>query len=95
MSPAGGRKETVPIVTLDSLSLPDPQFVKCDVEGHEIDVLCGAEQLIRRAHPVWFMEGHSETVFEFMRKHDYSTSYCRDDAWVPYDGTRATNYLYR
>ena len=45
---AAGRDagESVPLVTLDSLDLPACHFLKVDVEGMEVDVLKGAEQLI-------------------------------------------------
>ncbi len=38
--------ESVPLVTLDSLDLPACQLLKVDVEGMEVEVLKGAEQLI-------------------------------------------------
>lgn len=46
----------VPTLTLDSLSLPRVDFIKVDVEGHEINVLKGADQLINSHKPYVFLE---------------------------------------
>jgi FkbM family methyltransferase len=47
---------------LDALDLPPPDFIKMDVEGHEIEVLQGAESTLRRIQPF--------VVFE--NKRDYA-----------------------
>lgn len=47
---------TVPTMTLDSLKLPRVDFLKVDVEGHEINVLKGAEKLISEHNPYIFLE---------------------------------------
>lgn len=50
----------VPIVRLDDYTaeqrLPDPQWIKIDIEGMELPALRGAEQLLRRAQPVVICE---------------------------------------
>jgi FkbM family methyltransferase len=46
----------VPLVTVDSLGLRDVTFMKIDVDGHEIPVLRGAEQTIRRDEPRLLIE---------------------------------------
>lgn len=48
--------EDVPIVTIDSLSLPSLRFAKIDVEGMERDVLLGARATIERLRPVLYIE---------------------------------------
>ncbi|KLL11942.1 FkbM family methyltransferase [Protofrankia coriariae] len=49
---------TVPVTTLDTYveDHPCPNFVKIDVEGHELDVLRGASKLLRNRRPVLLME---------------------------------------
>lgn len=47
---------TVPTRRLDDENLTDVGFIKLDVEGHERQVLLGAEKLIARDRPVLLME---------------------------------------
>lgn len=49
---------TVGLDRLDSLVPPgaDVSFMKCDVEGNELAVIRGAQQLLRRSHPVLLIE---------------------------------------
>jgi FkbM family methyltransferase len=47
---------TIPTITLDSLQLTDVSLIKIDVEGHEKEVLLGAESLIRKQKPVLIVE---------------------------------------
>jgi hypothetical protein len=52
----------VDAVTVDKLvgrfALTQVDWIKLDVEGAEVEVLKGAEQSIRRFHPVLFIEVH-------------------------------------
>lgn len=61
--------QTVPTLTLDSLRLERVDFLKVDVEGHESQVLRGAEALIAAHQPFVFLESWSsasqpERMFE-------------------------------
>jgi FkbM family methyltransferase len=51
-----GETVQVPVLRLDDFELPGLTFVKIDVEGHEMQVLAGAEQTIKRAMPVLLIE---------------------------------------
>ena len=53
-----GRKEgeTVPLLTIDSLSLDRCDFMKIDVEGMELDVLQGAAHTLERFRPRLYVE---------------------------------------
>ena len=54
---AGRHKATmVAVRRLDSLDLPPPDFIKIDVEGHELDVLRGGARLLERVRPVVILE---------------------------------------
>ncbi len=46
----------VPMTTLDALDLSDVGFIKIDVEGHELEVLKGAQALLRRDRPTLLIE---------------------------------------
>jgi FkbM family methyltransferase len=51
-----------PVVTLDdylkSHDVPPPQFIKCDVEGHEASVFRGAAKTLAAHHPTLLFEQH-------------------------------------
>ncbi len=41
----------VATASIDSFNLADVDYIKIDVEGHELDVLKGAQDTLRRCHP--------------------------------------------
>jgi len=47
---------------LDSLDLPPPDFIKMDVEGHEIDVLEGAKKILETTRPFIVFENKPNYV---------------------------------
>lgn len=49
---------TVDAVTLDSLSLTDPNFIKLDAEGAEAEILSCGKKLLARAKPRLLIELH-------------------------------------
>ena len=51
-----GRSMKVPLVTVDGLGLRDVTFIKIDVDGHEIPVLHGAAETIKRDQPRLLVE---------------------------------------
>ena len=48
----GAKNECVKLITLDSLSILELDFVKIDCEGYEYFILKGGEQTIRRYQPI-------------------------------------------
>jgi FkbM family methyltransferase len=75
-----GRREVIATTTLDTLfakkSLPPLDFVKCDVEGAELEVLRGGVQLIRASKPGFMIEvskGTSAECFAFFHDLEYSS----------------------
>lgn len=65
----------VPLTALDTMYLPGLRFIKCDVEGHELDVFSGAELTIKRNRPVIQFEAvETETpkLFSFFEALGYS-----------------------
>jgi FkbM family methyltransferase len=84
-------------VTLDEL-FPDarvPALVKCDVEGHELDVLRGGEQLLRRVRPALLLEceerhgGSPRAVAELLASWGYSGEFFGPDGLRPVAEFRA------
>jgi len=62
-----------PVVPIDELDLA-PAIIKIDVEGHEADVLAGAEKTIERTRPFLMVEACQVGVAafaEFCKRHDY------------------------
>jgi FkbM family methyltransferase len=58
----------VQVRRLDSLNLPAPDFIKCDVEGAELDVLTGGGELIDREDaPVILFEACAANAAAFGR----------------------------
>jgi FkbM family methyltransferase len=61
-------KATLPIdlVQLDSLvlegKLPEPDYMKIDVEGAEADVLMGSQTILKTKHPIIFLSTHNSEV---------------------------------
>jgi len=67
----------VPAVSLDSFvsSNPLPDFIKCDVEGAEVDVFAGAENVLATKRPILLVEMHSsenhQSLTENFQKRGY------------------------
>lgn len=75
----GHTPVSVDMTTLDALCAHQDArpvgFIKCDVEGHELDVLVGAERVLREDRPVLLVEsvddrptaGQTGRVFDHLR----------------------------
>jgi FkbM family methyltransferase len=66
------RGVVVNLVTLDSLELTRVGFMKIDVEGHELAVLRGAEEILQRDHPAILVEAeerHRRGAVRCVREH--------------------------
>jgi FkbM family methyltransferase len=51
------KRVEVPCFTIDSLFYELPvSFIKCDVEGHELNVIKGAMRTIQKFRPAWLIE---------------------------------------
>lgn len=68
----------VPGRRIDDLGLSDIGFIKIDVEGHELAVLRGAQETLRRDRPNLFVEnehshagGDAAAVFDLLKELDY------------------------
>ncbi len=73
-----GKRETTEVQTLDNLHkthrLEQVDFIKCDVEGGELDVFIGGHALLNAQHPALLVEVSkptSEQVFQDMKSLGY------------------------
>jgi hypothetical protein len=76
----------VPCVTVDALSeqYGDPDYIKCDVEGHEGRVFAGALKTVERARPALYIEVHNAQLGAEIRGYlDPFYSSLRE-VWHPY-----------
>ena len=91
---------SVPVVTLDDYFIrpgyPRIAFIKCDCEGHEIEVFRGAERLLRRDRPVLLFECEQRhmpgaspmVVFDYLRGLGYRGFFFGPDGLAPIEQFR-------
>jgi FkbM family methyltransferase len=82
------RALDVPCVTLDSLNLHDVGFIKIDVDGNELAVLCGATTLLTRDRPALFIELEARIqpiapVVSHLAQYGYEGWVLPGDTWLP------------
>jgi FkbM family methyltransferase len=85
-----GEAIKVPLVRLDDLGLSDVRFIKIDVDGHEVPVLRGAEEVITRDQPRLIIEVEQRIqpvtdVIDQMRSYGYRGWVLPGRSWVPVD----------
>ncbi len=109
----GGEAINVSCTTLDeyasSAGLDDIAYIKCDVEGHELAVMQGAEQSLKRWLPVLQVECHHREaaqgdLFAFLSGLGYSGFFIQQGKHLPCEefarhpcrkaGTDHRNYLF-
>ena len=73
-----GRRESVDVLTLDGFCRREIvtrlDFIKCDVEGAELEVIFGGREIIVSQRPGWLIEVSrqtSEQVFKFLQSLGY------------------------
>ena len=83
---SAGVHHQVQTTTLNSLSDHDIGFVKIDVEGHEINVLRGADELIAKRRPTLLVEAEDrhranavQDVFTFLLSRNYEGFFALGD----------------
>jgi len=65
--------ETDTIDGLIARGIPEPDFIKCDVEGAEKRVIDGARGLLARRRPGWLLETFDPAVLPLMESFGYTT----------------------
>ena len=81
---------TVPTTRLDAIVREEVAFVKIDVEGHELNVLNGAVELLKQSQPVFLVEAedrHREhatrMVFDFFEQRSYRGYFLKEGSAFP------------
>ncbi len=79
---------TVPLVTVDGLGLENVTFIKIDVDGHEVPVLRGAAETIKRDQPRLLIEVEqriqpADDVADLLESWGYRGWVLLADQWVP------------
>lgn len=89
--PTAPPTQTVQLKTLDSYNFEDVDIIKVDVEGHEFDVVLGAEQTILKYQPVVQLEmvEHQPIRFNWNCQMIYDWFYERDFIATLSDGKPA------
>lgn len=67
-SPESPKSFSIGAVTIDSLQLSRVDFIKIDVEGHELEVLHGSRQTLEKHHPTLMVEVTSSRTVDFLCK---------------------------
>jgi FkbM family methyltransferase len=82
----------VPTARLDAVVDHDVAFVKIDVEGHELNVLNGATELVEHCQPVFLVEAEdrhraqaTRSVFEYFDDKSYRGFFLREGDVIPVD----------
>lgn len=101
-----GRTVVVETCTLDDFcrqqELERIDFIKCDVEGHELEVLAGARRTLRQHRPTLLIEvnepldggGHGSRVLERIRDLDYEVHHLCEGGLRPWKpGETNVNYV--
>lgn len=68
-------EKDVEITTLDSFNIQKVDFIKIDVEGHELEVLLGARQTLEKNSPTLLIEikqQNTATTIDFLEKLGYN-----------------------
>ncbi len=86
-----GGSLSVPLIRIDDLDASDVRFIKIDVEGHELNVLRGAAETVRRERPRLLVEVEEriqpvEPLIGLMTGWGYVGWVLSHGRWWPLDG---------
>ncbi|MFK7755374.1 MAG: FkbM family methyltransferase [Flavobacteriales bacterium] len=93
----------VHVKRLDELELPEKvSFIKCDVEGAEINVLKGAKAFIYKHRPVWMLEMNEGTesitakeIISFLESYNYKLKFLGNEVLTDKSSSfQGVNYFF-
>lgn len=95
-----GNDISIDCITLDSLLAnmkSTVSFIKCDVEGHELEVFQGAESLLRMYRPIIQVEIHHEAMLtgstaSFLKSLGYTGWFFKEKLQIPIDHFEQYSY---
>lgn len=98
-SPRRPLAQPVPCRTLDSLAPGEPvALIKADVEGHELRVLKGAQQILSSFHPILYVENdrieNSAPLIDFLLANGYRLWWHTTQAFNPQNFLHADHNIY-
>lgn len=88
----------VPMISLDDLKLSRCNLIKIDVEGHEWDVIQGAEQTLIRHRPILYMEAKqipgTQSVLAWLMQNGWKCYWHFAHFFTPYNFLGNPNNLF-
>lgn len=94
------RSFVVPATTVDTLLSAEPalHFIKCDVEGHELNCIKGAQKTIARFRPAWLIEisgAFRDETFRLLKSSGYDAFWFDGGKLRPQGpATTSVNYFF-
>tara|TARA_R110000868_G_scaffold123882_3_gene327768 strand:- start:278 stop:1063 length:786 start_codon:yes stop_codon:yes gene_type:complete len=85
-------------IDLDTAGLDLPDLIKIDVEGAELQVLQGCQEIIKLKKPVIYYEAHEsknlKEIYQLLEPHGYRFYWCQVNNYNPDNFTKNTNNIF-
>jgi FkbM family methyltransferase len=94
------QTEVVPLITIDSLNLPDCHFIKADIEGMEAAALRGAAKTVDKFRPlIWAeqldrFEANKQGLKDFFKANDYKAWKMATKLYSPHNSRRERHNMF-
>ena len=85
-------------IDLDTAGLDLPDLIKIDVEGSELQVLQGCQEIIKIKKPAIYYEAHEskdlKEIYQLLEPHGYRFYWCQVNNYNPGNFTKNTNNIF-